>query len=26
LLFENDLVFNIRRHSGYLIELSYWNI
>ena len=25
LLFENDLVFNVRRHSGYLIELSYWN-
>ena len=23
LLFENDLVFNVRRHSGYLIELSY---
>tara|TARA_Y100000994_G_scaffold204007_1_gene175368 strand:- start:100 stop:588 length:489 start_codon:yes stop_codon:yes gene_type:complete len=23
LLFENDLVFNVRRHSGYLIEFSY---
>ena len=23
LLFENDLVFNVRRHSGYLIELLY---
>jgi hypothetical protein len=23
LLFENDLVFNVRRHSGYLIELTY---
>ena len=23
LLFENDLVFNVRRHSGYLVELSY---
>ena len=23
LIFENDCVFNVRRHSGYLIELSY---
>ena len=23
LLFDNDLVFNIRRHSGYSIKLSY---